>query len=125
VTGIRWFTNLGVVKRHKTLCLYKKYVPDEYPKYDNYDAINVDKTKNIPCDYDGIMGVPVTFLDKYNPKQFEILGLWNTGVAGDIVGAETCSALSAGKIIFWNGPTVSGKTKYARILVRKRKTAVQ
>lgn len=68
-----WFTNLDHKKRHEDLVLYKKYTPEEYPKYDNYDAINVDKTADIPCDYEGVMGVPITFLDKYNPKQFEIV----------------------------------------------------
>jgi len=70
-----WFTNLDIAKRHEDLDLYKTYTPEEYPKYDNYDAINVDKTKDIPADYAGAMGVPITFLDKYNPEQFEILGL--------------------------------------------------
>jgi hypothetical protein len=70
--NICWFTNLDISKRHENLILYKHYTPEEYPKYDNYDAINVDKT-DIPCDYDGVMGVPITFLDKYNPEQFEII----------------------------------------------------
>lgn len=74
VSGVTWFTNLEIPKRHEELILYKKYTPEEYPKYDNYDAINVNKTLEIPCDYDGVMGVPITFLDKYNPEQFEILG---------------------------------------------------
>lgn len=69
-----WFTNLGVPKIHKDLILHKRYNKDEYPKYDNYNAINVNSTKDIPMDYEGVMGVPITFLDKYNPKQFEILG---------------------------------------------------
>lgn len=72
--NIQWFTNLDISKRHEELILYKKYTPQEYPTYDNYDAINVDKVANIPCDYDGVMGVPITFLDKYNPNQFEIIG---------------------------------------------------
>lgn len=73
--NICWFTNLDIKKRHEELILYKYYNAEEYPKYDNYDAINVDKMANIPCDYYGCMGVPITFLDKYNPKQFEIIGL--------------------------------------------------
>jgi hypothetical protein len=72
---IMWFTNLDTTKRHQEMDLYKKYTPEEYPKYDNYDAINVNKTADIPADYDGVMGVPITFLDKYNPEQFEILGI--------------------------------------------------
>jgi hypothetical protein len=74
VSGVVWFTNLDINKRHEDLILYKNYSPEEYPKYDNYDAINVDKTKEIPVDYDGNIGVPITFLDKYNPEQFEIIG---------------------------------------------------
>lgn len=70
----RWFTNLDIKKRHEDLILIKKYNPDDYPKYDNYDAINVNKVKDIPYDYEGVMGVPITFLDKYNLNQFEILG---------------------------------------------------
>ena len=75
VKGIRWFTNLDYNERHEDLILYKTYNPEDYPKYDNYDAINVDKTKEIPMDYQGAMGVPITFLDKYNPDQFEIIGI--------------------------------------------------
>lgn len=72
--SILWFTNLDTIKRHEELTLYKKYTPEEYQKYDNYDAINIDKYSDIPYDYDGMMGVPVTFIDKYNPDQFEIIG---------------------------------------------------
>ncbi len=70
-----WFTNLDIAKRHEKLVLWKNYNPEDYPKYDNYDAINIDKTDEIPCDYDGVMGVPITFLYKYSPDQFEILNL--------------------------------------------------
>ena len=79
VKGVRWFTNLDDKERHDNLILYKKYTPEEYPKYENFDAIEVGKTADIPFDYEGMMGVPITFLDKYNPDQFEILGL---GIAG-------------------------------------------
>ena len=81
--NIGWFTNLDVAKRHEKLILWKKYTPEEYPKYDNYDAINVNKVAEIPCDYDGVMGVPITFLDSHNPEQFEIVGLGiaNLGLA--------------------------------------------
>lgn len=75
VPGICWFTNLDIQKRHEKLILYKYYSPEEYPTYDNYDAINVDKVTDIPMDFTGIMGVPITFMDKYNPDQFEILGI--------------------------------------------------
>ena len=72
--AISVFTNLDIQKRHEKLILWKNYTPEEYPKYDNYDAINVNKVSDIPVDYDGVMGVPITFLGKYNPEQFEILG---------------------------------------------------
>ena len=104
--NICWFTNLDIQKRHEELTLYKKYSSEEYPHYDNYDAINVDKTADIPCDYDGVMGVPITYLDKHNPDQFEIIGLM----------ASTC-------IDEYNFgyPYINGVKKYARILIRKRK----
>ena len=70
-----WFTNLEVKKHNEELVLYKKYSPSEYPKYDNYDAVEVTTYKDIPMDYSGLMGVPITFLDKYNPEQFEIVGI--------------------------------------------------
>jgi hypothetical protein len=75
VSGVHWFTNLEIKKRHEDIILYKKYTPEEYPKYENYDAIDVSKTSDIPEDYYGKMGVPITFMDKYNPDQFEIIGI--------------------------------------------------
>ncbi|MBQ9558779.1 MAG: adenine-specific methyltransferase EcoRI family protein [Bacteroidaceae bacterium] len=75
VSGVQWFTNLETKKRHEELVLFKTYNETEYPKFENYNAINVNKTADIPCDYDGAMGVPITFIDKYNPDQFEIIGL--------------------------------------------------
>jgi len=74
-----WFTSLEVKKHKEFLTLYKRYSPEEYPHYDNYDAINVDKVSDIPLDWDGAMGVPITFLDKLNPEQFEVLG-WTRGL---------------------------------------------
>ena len=84
VSGIVWFTNVDIEKRHEDLILFKTYHGNEheYPKYENYDAINVDKTKDIPMDYPGAIGVPITFMDKYNPDQFEIIAL---GIVGSIV----------------------------------------
>ncbi|ELV8018586.1 modification methylase [Campylobacter upsaliensis] len=113
VNGLtRWFSNLTHKKRNEileTISSYKKN-PEQYPKYDNYDAINVDKTIEIPLDYDGIMGVPITFLDKHNPKQFEIVGL----IAGNIRGlAGIPSSIDK------DGPYLNGKLKYGRILIRK------
>lgn len=77
--SVNWYTNLDIAKRHEELITFEKYDPNNYPKYDNYDAIEVATYKRIPIDYDGAMGVPITFLDKYNPDQFEILG-WTRGV---------------------------------------------
>ena len=112
--SIFWFTNLDHSKRHEEIILYKQYNGNEsdYPKYDNYDAIEVSTYKNIPADYDGVMGVPITFLDKYNPEQFEIVGL----IAGNIKGLAGIPS-STGK----DGPYMNGKLKYGRILIRKRK----
>ena len=73
--NICWFTNLDHRRRHEELILFRNYAPETYPRYINYDAIEVGKVENIPCDYDGTMGVPITFLDKYNPEQFEIVGM--------------------------------------------------
>lgn len=82
VSGVNWFTNLDITKRHEKLILYRNYSPEDYPTYDNYDAIEVSKTKDIPVDYNGVMGVPITFLDKYNPEQFEIVGITKTWFGG-------------------------------------------
>lgn len=76
--NIGWFTNLDVKKRHEEIILWETYTPEKFPHYDNYDAINVDKVDHIPKDYDGVMGAPITFLDKYNPEQFEIIELGNS-----------------------------------------------
>jgi hypothetical protein len=81
VKGVRWFTNLDYKERHEDLILYKTYNETDYPKYENFDAINVDITKDIPMDYKGAIGVPITFMDKYNPDQFEIIAL---GIVGSI-----------------------------------------
>ncbi len=109
---VNWFTNLDISKRHEDLILYKKYTPEEYPKYDNYNAINVNKVKEIPIDYGGggVMGVPITFLDKYNPDQFDILG-------------KTNSKESAGIYLTGNNPTamINGKNLYHRILIKNKR----
>ena len=107
VSGVVWFTNLDTAKRHEDLILYKQYNPAEYPTYDNYDAINVDVTKSIPMDCDGAMGVPITFLDKYNPEQFEILGI-------DRVLVEELT----GKVSRFH---ISGKEMYARIVIKNKR----
>lgn len=100
VSGVNWFTNLDHNKRHEELILYKTYNEKEYPTYDNYNAINVNATNDIPCDYDGAMGVPITFLDKYNPEQFEIIKFRKGEDEKDLC--------------------VNGKCPYFRILIRKK-----
>jgi hypothetical protein len=113
VKGVRWFTNMDYKERHEDLILYKHYTPEEFPKYDNYDAINVDKTADIPCDYDGAMGVPITFLDKYNPEQFEMLD------ANDYRTNDKVPIKPHGLIKDKDG-AINGKNKYARILIRRK-----
>ena len=105
VKGVRWFTNIDNKKRNTPLDLYKKYTPEEYPQYDNYFGIEVSKVCDIPMDYDGVMGVPITFLDKYCSTQFEIVG-----IAKDGRGHK------------WDlfKPFINGKPTYARILIKKR-----
>ena len=115
VKGVRWFTNLDYKERHEDLILYKSYTPEEFPTYDNYDAINVNKTKDIPLDYKGVMGVPITFLDKYNPDQFEILGLSaSAGYDEEIVGIPFKGVKDA-------RPLINGKVTYARIFIKNKK----
>ncbi|MDE5621179.1 MAG: adenine-specific methyltransferase EcoRI family protein [Ruminococcus sp.] len=72
--NICWYTNLDIEKRHENLILFRSYTTENYPHYDNYDAIEMNKVADIPCDYNGAIGVPITFMDKFNPEQFEILG---------------------------------------------------
>lgn len=114
VKGVRWFTNLDYEERHEDLILYKNYYGNEseYPKYDNYDAINIDVTKDIPMDYAGVIGVPITFLDKYNPEQFELLGIMNTG---EINKGIRHKGTPHGR------PLVNGVEKYLRILIKNKK----
>lgn len=102
VSGVQWFTNLDHYKRHEEMDFIKSYTPEEYPTYDNYPAINVNKTVDIPNDYDGVMGVPITYMDKYNPDQFEILD-------------TSTNAMPKG------APYIAGKRIYERILIRRKK----
>ena len=119
VKGVRWYTNLDIPKRHDNLPLYKTYSPEEYPTYDNYDAININKTADIPCDFDGVMGVPITFLDKYSPEQFDILGMSaSAGYNPDIVGIPFKGEKDA-------RPLINGKNTYARVFIQKRKQSEQ
>lgn len=100
VSGVTWYTNLEIQKRHEEIILYKTYNPSDYPKYDNFDAINVDKTSDIPVDYDGVIGVPITFMYKYCPEQFKILG-------------TSTDSMPKG------APYINGKRIYERILIQK------
>jgi len=121
VKGCVWFTNLDTEKRHQNLDLYKKYNPKEYPKYDNYKAIEVSKVSDIPMDYVGPMGVPITFLNKYNPSQFEILGLANDKREIDsafIQGDEFYLDEQHKKFV---GMVLNKKATYARILIKHKK----
>jgi hypothetical protein len=116
VKGVRWFTNLDYKERHEDLILYKKYSQEEYPKYDNYDAINVNATKDIPVDYSGAIGVPITFLDKYNPEQFEIVGMSaSAGYNSEIVGITFLGDKDA-------RPLINGKNIYARIFIKNKQS---
>ncbi len=99
----RWFTNLDYRQRHEELILYKRYTPEKYPKYDNYDAIEVSRVADIPVDWEGGIGVPISFLDKHNPEQF------------DIVGADTWFTGKLGRFY------VKGNRKYARIVIRHKR----
>jgi hypothetical protein len=113
--NVSWFSNLEISKINEDLILYKTYNHLDYPKYDNYDAINVNKTKDIPMDYKGEMGVPITFLDKYNPEQFEILGLSaSAGDSQEIVGIPFLGNKDA-------RPLINGKNTYARIFIKNKK----
>jgi hypothetical protein len=117
VSGVTWFTNLEHNKRHEELILYKEYnpekFPNEYPKYENYNAIEVSKTAEIPMNYNGVMGVPVTFMYKYNPEQFEIIGM-----------AEDNGKGLSGEAAEWDGKNphciINGKAMYKRIFIRKK-----
>jgi hypothetical protein len=103
--NICWFTNLDIEKRHENMTLFRNFTPEAYPKYDNYDAIEVSRTADIPCDYYGVMGVPITYMDKFNPDQFEILG---------------DSRYHDGQIFSDDINVVNGKTLYRRILIRRK-----
>lgn len=121
VKGVRWFTNLETSRRHEPLALTCSYTPDVYPQYENYDAINVGRTQNIPFDYDGVMGVPITFLDKYSPDQFEIVMLAN-GNARTNIPPNTLT-----KVKYRPHPEdrggvgiINGQRVYVRILIRRK-----
>lgn len=116
VKGVRWFTNIDYKERHEELILYRKYSPEEYPRYDNYDAIEVGKTGDIPCDYFDTIGVPISFLDKYNPDQFQIIGCSDNGAVPDEYKLPHFKK--------HNEPYVDGKKKYKRIFIRRKQETV-
>ena len=110
-----WFTNLPVRKHNENIILYKGYNPEDYPKYDNYNAINVNTYTDIPFDYNGIMGVPITFLDKYNPNQFEIIGCSDRG-------GDNRPAINAIRLTLKaeDSPKINGKKLYTRVFIRRK-----
>lgn len=113
VSGVTWFTNLDIAKRHEELILYRHYTPEDYPEYENYKAIEVGKTNEIPSDYYGVMGVPITFLYKYNPEQFEII--WTTDRGGDGMIEDLKKPHTR-----YDAPVVNGAGVYKRILIRRK-----
>ena len=112
VSGVTWYTNLDIPKIHDEIILWKEYTPGEYPKYDNYDAIEVAKTNEIPKDYGGIMGVPITYLYKHNPDQFEIVGCSESEGRGFSNGVWLGGAAQ---------PLINGEKVYKRLFIRRRK----
>lgn len=123
VKGVRWFTNFDTKRRHERIELTCRYTPHDYPRYDNYNAIDVGRTQNIPVDYDGIMGVPITFLDKYSPDQFEIIMLAN-GNARTNVSSETLAEVGYRPDPKDRGGVgvINGQRVYARILIRRKQS---
>lgn len=145
-----WYTNLPVARHNEEIDLYKNYTPEEYPKYDNYDAINVDSYRNIPCDYFGIMGVPITFLDKFNPNQFELLGstqrgchelvpdtrkyddYWECKPNGEKTGSSGSKTNENGNLLrndgihnyFVNAEGRQIQSAYSRIFIRRRQAEI-
>lgn len=121
VTGVRWFTNLDIERAREHIALTRNYTPDEYPRYENYDAIEVGRTQNIPVDYDGIMGVPITFLDKYSPDQFEIVMLAN-GNARTNVSPKHLKVVKYRPHPEDRGGVgiINGRRVYVRILIRRK-----
>lgn len=118
VSGVVWFTNLDHNKRHEELILVQRYHGNEaaYPRYDNYDAIEVSVTQDIPSDYNGAMGVPITFLTKHNPAQFEIIGATESEGTGFSSGLWKPGSGVAQALI-------KGERVYKRLFIRNRKLA--
>lgn len=129
VVGVRWFTNLDHGRRHQQIPLMteadviKFATKKPFEKYDNFDGIEVSQVKNIPSDYSGAMGVPISFLDKYSPEQFQIIGSYNNGVHGEDIGARKTTIIVNGKESMWNGPVINKVPLYKRIIIKHRKAA--
>lgn len=124
VKGVRWFTNIDTPQRHEELILWKNYSPEEFPQYDNYDAIEVSNANEIPVDYFDEMGVPISFLDKYCPTQFELIGNFNNSainkkVENGYVPSTNVEIMIKGKLSKWNGPVVNSKPKYKRLVIKR------
>ena len=124
--NVCWFTNMKTTKREEEFVFTSEYNSINYPKYDNYDAIEVSRLVNIPDNYYDLMGVPITFLDKYNPHQFEIIGGFNGYKECDlenglICGDETSYIDKNGKTKYWRGPTLNKRPTYFRVIIRRRK----
>jgi hypothetical protein len=120
VKGVRWFTNLDYPERHEDLVLYMSYDPSAYPKYANFDAIEVGKTSDIPIDYEGMMGVPISFLDKYNPSQFEILGTGLELAQPMSLFARKGTYTQGGPCFYLDNGDGSYRRTYERLVIRKR-----
>ena len=120
--NICWFTNLDIKKRHEDLILIKKYNDEDYPTYDNYDAIEVSRVKNIPYDYEGVMGVPITFMDKYNPDQFQILGSQRWSKSDDLIKAHVSGNIEMA--INDKKTLINGKETYDRIFIRNKRPEI-
>lgn len=124
IMGVIWYTNLDIKKRHEDLLLYREYSSSEYPTYDNYNAIEVGKVADIPADYFGNIGVPITFIDNYNPEQFEIIGSFNASSLEDkekegYVLSKDTPIIADGIEKLWNGPVINKKPLYKRIVIRR------
>ena len=120
VKGVRWFTNIDVPQRHEPIPLYKSYAPADYPRYASFDGIEVGKTAEIPVDYDGVMGVPITFLDRYNPDQFEILGSSRTlGIPMAQIAPKE-SFVQGGPRFYLDNGDGTYRRQYDRIVIRKK-----
>lgn len=115
VSGVMWFTNLDIKKRHEEDILFRRYKPEDYPSYTNFDGIDVAKASDIPCDYPGCMGVPITFMNQHNPEQFEIVGLGEGDLAKEIGITRNHEGRTK---LEYQAPDGAYKRPYARVVIR-------